>query len=198
MFKDRVKYSKLLGVLFCMVSLLLCLTGCSSKDKGSGSGKPEIASALELLSSVWTTYADEEKFPAAGGDMSEEHMSMDGPGIYDLQDAEAIDSVFGVPKDTVEWADDAASLMHMMNANTFTCGAFHIKDSNKCSAFADNIKANLKDRQWMCGFPDKLVVMGVGDYIVSIFGKNEQVDTFKDKLLQVYPSATIMCEEPLL
>lgn len=34
-------------------------------------------------------------------------------------------------------------------------------------------------RQWMCGFPDKLVVISVDDYLVSVFGNEELVNTFK-------------------
>ena len=42
-------------------------------------------------------------------------------------------------------------------------------------------------RQWMCGFPDKLVVAEVGDeYVVTVFGADELVDTFMTHLNGIY------------
>ncbi len=52
-------------------------------------------------------------------------------------------------------------------------------------------------RQWMCGFPDKLVILTVDNYIVSFFGANDIVDTFKGKVTAAYSSAKTVCEEPL-
>ena len=41
-------------------------------------------------------------------------------------------------------------------------------------------------RQWMCGFPDKLVVAEVGEYVVTVFGADELVDTFMTHLNGIY------------
>ena len=50
-------------------------------------------------------------------------------------------------------------------------------------------------RQWMCGFPDKLVVISLDDYLVSVFGNEELVNTFKDKLTQTYENAKVISED---
>ena len=86
------------------------------------------------------------------------------------------------------------ALMHMMNANTFTCGAFHVTKSEDVTAVADSLKENILKRQWMCGFPDKLVVITVDDYVVSAFGNGELIDNFKAKLTAVYKSAVVAHE----
>ena len=106
--------------------LMLSLVACGGGTDTTTAPASTIASPLEILNTVWATYADEEKFPAAGGDMTEENMNMEGPGVYGLADTEALDATLGFPAASVAKIDSAASLMHMMNANTFTCGAYHL------------------------------------------------------------------------
>ena len=50
----------------------------------------------------------------------------------------------------------------------------------------------------MCGFPDKLVIAAVGDYIVSVYGNEELVDTFAAKLAAAYPNAKTVSDEPIV
>ena len=169
----------------------------SSNVNQSDEEQTSVKDALELLTTVWNSYGDDEKFPAAGGDMSEENMTMDAPGKFSIEDTEALDTTLGFPSASAEKIDDAASLVHMMNANTFTCGVFHAKSSADVSALTAALKDNISQRQWMCGFPDKLVIVTVGDYVISFFGENEIIDTFKTKLSTACPSAEIVCDEPI-
>ena len=74
----------------------------------------------------------------------------------------------------------------MMNANTFTCGAYHLSDDVSAADVASSLRDNIMNRQWMCGFPDKLVVAEVGEYVVTVFGANELVDTFMTHLNGIY------------
>jgi len=86
-----------------------------------------------------------------------------------------------------------------MNANTFTCGAYHLTDGKGQQEFADALKENIMNRQWMCGFPDTLVIASVGnEYVVSAFGNAEIIETFKTKLLAQYEAAAVMYEESLV
>ena len=80
--------------------------------------------------------------------------------------------------------DEAASLVHMMNANTFTAAAYHA--TGDTAELAQQLRDNIMHRQWMCGFPDKLVVAEVGEYVVTVFGANELVDTFMTHLNGIY------------
>lgn len=48
----------------------LGMVGCAAN--GNGQGTAEAAgNPLDVLNKVWDSYTDDEKFPAAGGDMSE-------------------------------------------------------------------------------------------------------------------------------
>ena len=86
----------------------------------------------------------------------------------------------------------------MMNANTFTAGAFHLADAADADAVVSDIRDNVMSRQWMCGFPDKLVIATLGDFIVSCYGAEDLVNAFRDKLTAVYSSAVIVCDEPIV
>ena len=176
------------------VSLLAC--GGGKTENGNGS-TPAISDSLELLNKVWGSYSDSEKFPVAGGDLSEANNKMDAPGKYDISDADAIDNSLGFPAADIAKIDNAASLMHMLNSNSFTCGVYHVKSANDVNAVAGDIKTNVMGRRWMCGFPDKLVVMSVDDYVVSFYGLNDFVDTFKTKVTGAYSQAKVISETPI-
>ena len=167
----------------------------SASEGNTSDNKTDIPDPLTLLNNVWAAYGDEEKFPAAGGDFSEENNKMDAPGKYSLEDAEAVDAALGFPQASVGKIEDAASLTHMMNANTFTSAAYKVKEGEDVSAVINDIKTNILARQWMCGFPDKLCIMTVGNYVVSAFGKEEPMNTFRDKVQAAYPVATVAYEE---
>ena len=151
---------------------------------------------LDLLNTVWGSYADDEKFAVSGGDS--ENMVLDAPGKIVLENIEkgTLDWLFCFPEDYTDKIDGAASLMHMMNANTFTCGAFHVKKAEDITGLAAALRDNMQARQWMCGFPDKLVVIQLDQYVIPMFGKTP-VDTFRDKLLSAYPDAVILHEEAI-
>ena len=86
---------------------------------------------------------------------------------------------------------------HMMNGNTFTCGVLHLKDAGQLDAAAGEVKTYVMNTQWMCGFPDKLVVASLDGYLISVFGAEDLVDTFRDKLQTAYPGTQIVSDDPI-
>lgn len=191
---------KILAFILAAV-MVLSLAACADKGSEGGATSPSGAqkdqpkSALEILEKVWSKYSTDEKFPATGG--SEKHMKEDKPGKFDVSDAEALDFELGFPKAQASEIDDAASLMHMLNQNNFSCGVYHVKGSGNVEALAGKIKENILARQWLCGFPEKLVILTVGDYIVSVFGAGELTDTFVAKLSAEYSSAKQLFDVPI-
>ena len=162
--------------------LALSLAACG-KDNASDGDKPaKPTSALNILETVWNTYGEDEKFAVAGGDFSEANAREDAPGVFDLKDRALADSELGLPETAA--VDEAASLVHMMNANTFTAAAYHA--AGDTAELAQQLRDNIMQRQWMCGFPDKLVVAEVGEYVVTVFGADELVDTFMTHLNGIY------------
>lgn len=151
--------------------------------------------ANALLTTVWGSYTEDEKFSVAGGDYN--HPVEDAPGAFDITDTASLSSMLVLPETAAADIDDAASLIHMMNANTFTCGAFHVTNSEKVSTVADALRDAISSRHWMCGFPDKFVIITYGQYVVSVFGNEELVNTFRDKFTAAYADAAIAYEEAI-
>lgn len=151
--------------------------------------------ALTILNAIWNTYSDEEKFPAAGGDS--EHAVDGAPGSFDVSNADSLSYLLTFPADDASLIDSAASLVHMMNLNTFTCGAFHVADANNVARLADDLRTTIQAKRWMCGFPDKLVIVTVGQSVLSVYGNEELVNTFRDKLLTSYSAATAVYDEAI-
>jgi len=182
---------KILSMLL-VATMVLSLAACGSDSKE----KAESVAPLDALNAVWETYGDDEKFFAMGGDFN--NPVNDAPGAYDVADAEGLDATLGFPQSSVALIDEAASLLHAMNANTFTAGAYHVVDAAEVEMLAEDLKDNILNRQWMCGFPETLIIVVVGENtIVSAFGNGEVIDTFKTKLLAVYEDAEVVVEESI-
>ena len=159
--------------------------------------KPAAATddALTILESIWNTYSDEEKFPAAGGDA--DHAVDGAPGSFDVSNADSLGYMLTFPTDDASLLDSAASLVHMMNLNTFTCGAFHAADAQDVTKLADDLHTTVQAKHWMCGFPEKLVIVTVGQCVISVYGNEELVNTFRDKLLASYSAAAAVYDEAI-
>ena len=149
---------------------------------------------IDLLNTVWSGYAEDEKFAAAGGE------NMDGPGEMtgDFGSAETIENVLLLPAADFEKVSDTACLMHMMNANTFTCGVYSVVDSADTETITSDIKDKIVNNQWMCGFPEKMFVATYNNCIISAFGNGEIMDMFKAKLTEAYPETEFVYEEDLI
>ena len=144
--------------------------------------------ALSILTAVWNAYSDDEKFPAAE----------DAPIRMDISNVDDISYLLTFPAEDAALIDGAASLTHMMNLNTFTCGAFHAVSAQDVSKLADDLRTAIADTQWMCGFPDKLVIVTLDQYVISMYGHEDLINTFRDKLQAAYSSAAIAYEEAIL
>ena len=151
--------------------------------------------ALSLLTSVWSTYSEDDKFPAAGGDA--EHSVDDAPGSFDVSNADNLTYQLTFPSADVSLIDGAASLVHMMNLNTFTCGAFHVSDAGNVSTVAADIRSAVQGKQWMCGFPERLVILTSGQYVVSVYGNESLVNTFRDKFVAAHRGASTVYDEAI-
>ena len=165
----------------------------------------EPASALEILEKVWASYADEDKFMAAGG--FGDTMNWEGAGSIPTDNEEALGTAqfyFVMDAETVAMADEIAHLMHGMNANTFTAGAFKLKADADKDAFIASVKDGVMNNHWMCGSPEKFVVITVGDYIITAFGhaglsefSANTIPVFVENVIANYPTATVVVEEAI-
>ena len=200
---------KLLSILLAL-SMTLCLASCGSKPDSSPNEEqgdnivatpdatpdamptpdatPEAAEseALTILKAVWDSYKSSDKFSCMGG--STENIVMDAPGAFPL-DAGLLDGTLGCPAGLVDELSGAASLVHMMNSNIFTCGAFTLKSADSAASAAKELEGAILARQWLCGFPDSLAIYTVDGSVLSVFGEAETVSTFCKNFTALYPHA---------
>ena len=150
-----------------------------------------IESATEILENVWALFGDDEKFFTMGGDY--ETMVDNAPGA--VKDTGFMNGTLLVPEAELANVTDCASLVHGMMLNNFTCGAFKVTDA---AAFAETMHGVISTNPWMCGMPEKMVIATIGgEYVVAMFGVNDAVNPFEEKLVAAYPDAVIVYSEAI-
>jgi len=175
--------------------MMLALVACGGGADDNAATGYNVDSATALLETVWASYGDNEKFAIMGGDYDTN--VPDAPAKFSHENAEYMDSMLAIPADAAAMVDDAASIIHMMNANTFTAGAFHLSDAASEEAFVSAVKDSVMNRQWICGFPETLIIVSDGSgYVVSAFGNGDAIETFKTKLTDM--GGTVAAEENLM
>ena len=154
-------------------------------------------SALGLYNKIWGTYTDDEKFPSGGGDA--EHDSDEGPGFFDIEkNKESIQVNTHITDELLKTVtNDAATLMHMMNTNTFSSAIFHLKDASTAESFAKEYEKAVQNTRWMCGFPDRVVVVSIDEYVIVAFGRDDLINKFKAKCLAVDNSAKLLIDNAI-
>lgn len=159
--------------------------------------KLQITDANEILTTLWSSYPEAEKFAAVGGHYSS--YTDGGPATYDITKTEDLEASFCIPQEAIAMVDDAATLQHAMNVNNFSAAAYHLTEGADMQELIDDITNMTMNNQWLCGFPEKLVIISVGDeYIVTAFGAGEIVDNFKNRLLGLYDNVPdLLVEENL-
>ncbi len=184
---------KIIALLLAL-TMLVAFAGCNNttapETTEGTEATPVAASALEILETVWGQFGDDEKFFVMGGDFD---AMVDGaPGKVTNTDFMTGNLI--VPADQTANITDAAALTHGMNANTFTCAAYAVADAQ---AFATAMQTAIQGNQWMCGFPEKLVIAEVGGYVVVMFGHGDAVNPFQTKLTAAYPTTNVLVDEAI-
>ena len=144
-----------------------------------------ISAPVDVLNAIWAKYTDDFKFFAMGGDFS--NLVDNAPGAYSLEDKDSLAAQLICKGEAANAVAEAASLIHAMNANTFTGAAYKLTEGADMDAFLTAIKADIQGNQWICGFPEKLLTAKISDnYVVVAFGNGELIETFKTNLVSAY------------
>lgn len=192
---------KLISITMIGLLMLTMLAGCGGKkpeETTISTTSPAVVpgSALEILETVWSLYTEDEKFPATGGEMGT--TITEGPGGFQTLD-ENLTYTLLIPADQLGNVTEVASLMHMMNSNTFTCGAYRLAEGVTAESFGEAMKNAVLGNQWICGFPDTLVIRSIGEtYVLVAFGHSELMETFVTHLTEAYPDNKMLAEEPIV
>lgn len=187
---------KIVCVTLTTIMILLLLTGCGSKKNDSGS-EGSSTSAEALLQDIWGAFNEKDQFAVSGGD---EKNAAQGPARFEINadNAETFQYLLHVTDEMyAQLENDAATMQHMMNTNTFSAAVVKLKSGVDTKSFADSYQQELNGQQWMCGFPDKMVIAKVSGCIVSVYGAEDLVNTFRDKLTAAYENAEIVYDEAI-
>ena len=200
------KLIALLMALTMVAMMAACSTGTNNETPATDAtdatetteavNVPTVGSALEVLETIWNAYGDDEKFAVIGGNIEN---AVDGaPGNYDLAYAENLTYNLLVPAELIANIDDAASMIHMMNANNFTSGVVHLTEGTDVAAFTEAMHTAISTNPWICGFPEKMIVAVIdGSYVLISFGVNDAMNPFEAHLTEVYANAEIIYNEAL-
>ena len=155
-----------------------------------------VESSLAVLETIWNLYGEGEKFAVIGGNVES---AVDGaPGNYDMAYAENLSYNLLVPEDQLANIDEAATMIHMMNANTFTCGVVHLVEGADAAAFAQAMREAIQNNQWMCGFPETLTVAVIdGEYVLIAFGVNDAMNPFMTHFGEAFANAEVLFNEAI-
>ena len=189
---------KKFAALILALTMALSMAACGSKNAEETTGVPAQempASALEVLETVWADYAEDEKFAVIGGSMA---APVDNaPGGYDIADENITYSLL-IPAEQLANVTEAASMIHMMNANTFTGAVYKLAGGVKAADFGAAMQNAIQNNQWMCGFPDKLLISAFGDtYVLVAFGVNDAMNPFIQHFHAVYPGFETLVDEAI-
>lgn len=154
---------------------------------------PATNGATDVINAIWNAVPEDNKFFAMGGDFN--NIADNAAGVYSLEDQEGLTATLLVPADQIANIDEAASLMHAMLANNFTCGAFHVTGDK--AAFVEAMHDAVKNNRWMCGMPEKLIIAEIGEYVLVCFGINDAVTPFETALTTAHADATIKYNEAI-
>lgn len=184
-------------VMFIMAAALaFSLAGCGGKKDSQNGGESAYEDSLAVLNQVVGAYGEDELFAMYGG--NQENAVMDAPGKFDISKTEELENVLGLPADQISNLEDAASVVHMMNANTFTGGAYRLKEGADMEAFADSVESGILAKQWICGQPDTLIIINVdGRYVITAYGEAGIMEIFKNHALAALDGAQVITEAPI-
>ena len=178
------KYKRKSLLLLLAGTMILSCVACGSNQTGNTENnketetekKVEIADANDILTKVWDTYEIEDtdgnmyndRFALMGGHFDSAVMDM--PAKYDLTKTGDLELMYCVPQDVILMIDDAATMVHLMRASTFTAGAYHVTDVSNVKSVVEGIKTQTLGNQWLGGFPDRHIIAVIDEqYVVAAF-----------------------------
>lgn len=188
---------KNLALFICAIAVV-SMIGCGNKQEvpENTTSSEKYEKAVDVLALAGSSF-DDEMINYFGGMNAEGEIVNGVPCEVSLDDAEAVGTMLTFPADSISLVDEAASLTHLMNANTYTSAAFHVKNPEDLTLLAESIKDTVMSNQWICGFPEKLVIGQVENYIVYAYGRNDLVDIFQQGLVGIGEDVTVHFVEDL-
>jgi len=128
-------------------------------------------------------------------------MTDGAPGAFSLtaEDAQgALNNMTHFPTAQFSSLTETATLVHALNANTFTGAAYRFADAKTAEDAVGHIKQELLvNTQFMCGFPETLVIISApGNYLVVMFGNSEIITAVSKAATEAIDGSAVVVNEP--
>ncbi len=178
--------------LMALLLAALCLTGCQNR----GTALPDSGPAQEplaVLTAIWEAYSQEDWFSVWGGEMAEPVSG--APGALDAQDTQTLMQQYLVPQNKLSQVRQGASLVHAMNGNLFTAAALRL--SGSADSFASAWARVIRENTWICGQPERLLMVYAGGCLIAAYGAGELMESFAQALKSAFPQAEVLCDETI-
>ena len=152
------------------------------------------SATLTLLNSIWAQFPEEGKFPVMGGDA--ENPNWEGPGSVTLPGAEG-NALWNlnIPDEQLPNIAEAATMIHAMNTNTFAGCTLKLVEGADEATVAKAIVDAILNTRWMCGFPERVVVVSTNGCLVVAFGHEGNITNLLTAINTVDASATVLHNE---
>lgn len=150
--------------------------------------------STKILENIWAQVGEDNQFFIMGGNI--ENYVDGAPGNYNMEYKENLPYNLLVPEAELANVEEAGFMQHGMNANNFTAGV--VKYTGDVTAFAATMQSAIQNNQWMCGFPETLVIAVINDsYVLVSFGINDAMNPFIAGLNGAYADANILYNEAI-
>ena len=137
-----------------------------------------------------------EKDEDTGEDFSYE-MPKNEPGELSLDHFDEWENQTMLPADAVSQIQNAAIFYNLMNMNNGTFYAFKMKKESELSALAERMQSNIKSNYWICGFPERFLIMCTDDILICAYGLESSMNAWKSAVSSVYKNAEVLYDEAL-
>lgn len=186
---------KLIAMLLAL-TMMVALAACGTQtEKEPAVQTVEALTALQTVVTAYNTQYEgtDYQLPIVGGGY--EAMNWEGPDVVPTTDVDYLTAQLIVPEEQIANIGAAASAMHAMNTNIFCAGAYNLVEGADYNAFAAALEAAIMGNRWMCGFPEKLLIVNVGNCLIVVYGNGEVVANFNTVVGETYSAATIICDK---
>lgn len=154
----------------------------------------------EILSPLFEAPADDVKGAFVGGYFSEDETTIKtgaaGKTPIDAEEAATtFKTVSLITDESFAKLDDAAVFHHMMNMNTLAVASMKVANAADVESVANSLKESVGGNEvWICGFPERYVIITIDTYVISAYGNADMVNAVKTAVTGTYTNAAVVAD----
>ncbi len=170
-------------------------TEAATEEVILGSAFDAVNVLKNLVSAYNTKHAGTDfELPIMGGGYL--NGNWEGPDVVLAEDIDFMTQTLLVPEAELTNIQATAAASHAMMLNNFCAGAYNLVEGADYTAFAATMQDAVLNNQWVCGFPEQLVIADVGGCLIVVFGNGQLIENFNAVIGETYPGVTVVYNGP--